>query len=256
MCEAAAPAGGLYSTHTRNEGSGVFDAVDEAMTIGRRAHVPVDIIHLKIAEHALWGQMPKLIDRIVAARAKGQEVQANVYPYRAGQNDLATIIPPWAHEGGTRAMLARIADPGQRARLEREITGGIPGWYNHYTATGSWAGMLVVSLANPKYKRFEGKNMSEIIAALGGKPLDVLFELLRENGGSVPTVYFHHAEEDMRHALKQPFVSIGSDGSALKSRGRWPRGPRTPARTGRSRACSGATCATRSCSASRRRSAR
>jgi N-acyl-D-amino-acid deacylase len=219
MCEAAAPYGGSYSTHNRNEGAGVFNAVAEAIDIGRRAHVPVDIIHLKISDHNLWGKMPKLVEMIAVARAEGAEVQANVYPYRAGQNDLSAIIPPWAQEGGSEAMIARLKDPALRPRLEKEILGGIPGWYDHYTAIGSWEGMLLVSFRNPQYKRFEGKRMSEVIGALGGQPLDVLFRLLADNGGSVPTVYFHHAEQDMQFALRQPFVSIGSDGMALKTEG-------------------------------------
>src|SRR5207237_10842481 len=98
--------------------------------------------------------MPEIVDLILAARAAGQDVTANVYPYRAGQNNLSSIIPPWAHEGGAQAMLARLKDPSLRARLESEINNGIPGtnWYNHYTATGGWDGMLLVSLHNPKHQ--------------------------------------------------------------------------------------------------------
>jgi len=221
MCEAAAPFGGSYSTHMRTEGRGVFESFAEAIEIGRRAHVPVDIIHLKIAEHTMWGQMPELAATIARARERGQEVQANVYPYRAGQNDLATIIPPWAHEGGTEALIQRLKDPALRTRLTTEILHGIPGsnWYDHYTATGGWDGMLLVSLTNPAYKKFEGMRMNQVIEAVGRPPLDVLFELLEANGGSVPTVYFHHSEEDMRYALRQPFVSIGSDGTAVANEG-------------------------------------
>ena len=221
MCEAAAPYGGSYSTHMRTEGRGVFESVAEAIEIGRRAHVPVDIIHLKIAEHTMWGQMPELVATIARARDEGLQVQANVYPYRAGQNDLATIVPPWAHEGGAQALIQRLKDPALRPRLENEILNGIPGsnWYDHYTATGGWDGMLLVSLSNPAYKKFEGMRMNQVIAAMGKPPLDVLFDLLEANGGSVPTVYFHHSEEDMRFALKQPFVSIGSDGTAVATEG-------------------------------------
>jgi len=221
MCEVAGRYGGIYSTHIRTEGDGVFEAVREAFEIGRRARVPVDVIHLKIAEHKLWGRMPDLVAVFEKAREAGQDVQANVYPYRAGQNNLSSIIPPWAHEGGSAAMIRRLKDPKLRSRLESEIRNGIPGsnWYNHYTATGGWEGMLLVSLSNAAYKRFEGKRMNEVIAAIGKDPIDVLFELLEGNGGSVPTVYFHHSEEDMRFALRQPFVSIGSDGTAVKTQG-------------------------------------
>lgn len=226
MCEVAAGYGGIYSTHMRTEGHGVFEAVAEAIEIGRRARIPVDIIHLKIAERTLWGRMPDLVAAIAKARAEGVEVEAHVYPYRAGQNNLASIVPPWAHEGGRQALIGRLRDPALRPRLEREILTGIPGsdWYNHYTATGGWDGMLLVSLSNPRYARFQGRRMNEVIEGLRKPPIDVLFELLVENDGSVPTVYFHHAEEDMRHALKQPFVSVGSDGAAVKAEGPLARG--------------------------------
>lgn len=221
MCEEAAKYGGIYSTHMRTEGNGVFEAVSEAIQIGKRSGVPVDVIHIKIAEHKMWGKMPELIGLIANARAQGQEVEAHVYPYRAGQNNLSSIVPPWAHEGGRAKMLENIQNPQLKERLRSEILNGIPGtnWYNHYTATGSWEGMLLASLSNPAYKKFEGKRMSDVIRELGGDPVDVLFKVLVDNGASVPTVYFHHNEEDMRYAMRQPFVSIGSDGRAVATGG-------------------------------------
>jgi N-acyl-D-aspartate/D-glutamate deacylase len=217
MCKVAGEFGGIYSTHQRTEGFGVFESVAEAMDIGKRANVPVDVIHIKIAEHKLWGQMPELIGSIQNARRNGQMVEANLYPYRAGQNNLSSIVPPWAHEGGDAAMLKRLRDPATAPRIRREIENGIPGsnWYNHYTATGGWEGMLLASFANPAYQKYTGWRMSEVIKDRGKDGIDVLFELLEANNGSVPTVYFHHSEEDMQFALKQPFVSIGSDGSAI-----------------------------------------
>ena len=221
MCKVAGEYGGIYSTHMRTEGNGVFESVAEALEIGRKAGLPVDIIHLKIADHKLWGRMPELVATIRQARMNGQQVEAHVYPYRAGQNNLSSIIPPWAHEGGRDAMLARLQDPKLRDRLRDEIRNGIKGtnWYNHFTATGSWEGMLLVSLSNPEYKKFEGKRMNEVIASIGGDEIDALFKVLRDNKGSVPTIYFHHDEKDMRYALQQPFVSIGSDGTAVKTEG-------------------------------------
>jgi N-acyl-D-amino-acid deacylase len=118
-------------------------------------------------------------------------------------------------------MIQRLKDPALKPRLEREINNGIPGsdWYDHYTATGGWDGMLLVSLSNPNYKHYEGKRMSEVIQTMGKPGIDALFDLLINNEGSVPTVYFHHSEDDMRYALKQPFVSVGSDGTAVKTEG-------------------------------------
>jgi N-acyl-D-aspartate/D-glutamate deacylase len=181
--------------------------------------VPVEILHLKIAERRLWGQMGAVVARLAKARAAGVDVQANVYPYDAGQSNLAAMIPPWAQEGGTAAMLQRLRDPAQRARLDREIREGLPGWYNHFRAIGSWQGMLLVSLTAAEHRRFQGQRLSEVIETLGGKPTDVLFDLLLANAGSITTVYFHHTEPDMLTALRQPFVSVGSAASALATDG-------------------------------------
>ncbi|MCC6591016.1 MAG: D-aminoacylase [Bryobacterales bacterium] len=226
MCKVAGEYGGIYSTHMRTEGSGVFKATEEALDISRRAGLPLDIIHLKIADHKLWGRMPELIATIANARRQGQEVEAHVYPYRAGQNNLSSIIPPWAHDGGKQAFIKRLQDPSLKKRLESEILNGIPGsdWYNHYTATGSWEGMLLVNFSNPAYKKYEGKRMNQVIDDLKLPPVEALFKVLIDNSGSVPTVYFHHSEDDMRYALKQPFVSIGSDGTAVATEGPLARG--------------------------------
>jgi len=226
LCKAVREHGGIYSTHIRDEGLGVFDSVKQAIEIGERAGVPVDIIHLKIADKQYWGRMKEVIALIETARRRGVNVQANVYPYTRGNNDLASIIPPWAHEGGRSEMLARLKDPAQRAKLKQDIRNGLPGWYNHYTAVGGdWSRMLVS--ANNAY---QGQTMDLVIARKSEetKPppdsLDLLFDLLIEQDGSVSTVYAHHTEEDMNLALVQPWCSIGSDGSAFAIEGLLRRG--------------------------------
>src|SRR5881296_109468 len=226
LCKVVREHGGIYSTHMRDEGLGVFDSVKEAIQIGERAGVPVDIIHLKIADEKYWGRMKEVVALIDAARRRGVNVQANVYPYTRGNNDLVSIIPPWAHEGGRSQLLARLKDPAQRSRLKQDIRNGVPGWYNHYTAVGGdWRRMLI-SANNP----YQGLTMDRVIAMKSeGKspppdPLDVLFDLLIEQNGSVSTVYAHHTEEDMNLALSQPWCSIGSDGSALATEGPLRRG--------------------------------
>jgi N-acyl-D-aspartate/D-glutamate deacylase len=226
LCQVVARHGGIYSTHNRNEGTQVLEAVREAITIGERAGVPVDVIHLKIADQQLWGRMKEVIALIEAARQRGVNVQANVYPYTRGNNNLASIIPPWAHEGGTSKMLERLQDPAQRPRLKQDIRSGLPGWYNHYTAIGGdWSRMLISGKGT-----FEGLTMDRVLALKhAGKspepdPLDTLCDILIEHGGSVPTVYEHHTEPDMNLALLQPWCSIGSDGSAYAIEGPLRRG--------------------------------
>jgi N-acyl-D-aspartate/D-glutamate deacylase len=226
LCKVVARYGGIYATHIRNEGTGVFDAVKEAIDIGRRSGVTVEIIHIKIADRVYWGRMHEIIKLVDDARKEGVNVGANVYPYTRGQNDLSSIIPPWAHEGGTAKMLSRLKDPGDRDKLKKDIRAGIPGWYNHFTAVGGdWSRMLVAANSN-----YHGLTMDRILAQRNkGKKtasdsLDDLFDLLIEEGGSIPTVYDHHTEKDMQLALKQPWCSIGSDGLAYATEGPLRRG--------------------------------
>ena len=225
-CSEVARAGGIYSTHIRNEGTGVFDAVKEAIEIGERAQVPVDIIHLKIADQKYWGRMRELVGLIEDARKRGVNVQANVYPYTRGNNDLASIIPPWAHEGGTDKMLERLRDPATRERIKTDIRNGLPGWYNHYTAVGGdWSRMLI-----SKETTLKGLTMDRVLLERAkGKPsspdlLDEFIDYLILEQGRVGTVYAHHTEEDMNFALIQPWCSLGSDGSALSIEGTLRRG--------------------------------
>jgi N-acyl-D-amino-acid deacylase len=220
LAKTAKQYGGVYSSHIRDEGEGVFRAVDEAIQVGKGAGIPVDIIHMKIAHKKLWGRANEIIAMVQKARDEGYNIRANVYPYTAGQNNLSSIVPPWAHDGGREKMLERLKDPSARRRMREEVMNGLPNWYNHYLATGDgWAGMLLVSLKAERNKPFQGKRMSELIAARGGHPADVLFDVLLEEGGSVPTVFFHHSEPDMQLIMKQPWTSIGSDGSAVSPNG-------------------------------------
>lgn len=215
LCKVVARYGGIFSIHIRNEGTGVFESVKEAIEIGERAKVPVDIIHLKIADQKYWGRMNEVLDLIQAARDRGVNVQANVYPYTRGNNNLVSIIPPWAHEGGRQKLLARLKDPAARKRMKHDITHGIPGWYNHYTAVGGDWGRMLVS-ANSSFK---GLTMDRVMSARtkGNADADLieeLFDVLIDEGGSVSIVYAHHTDSDMNLALKQPWCSVGSDGSA------------------------------------------
>ncbi len=225
LCRVVARHGGIFSSHIRNEGTGVFDSVKEAISVGERAGVPVDIIHLKIADQQYWGRMREVVALIEAARIRGVNVQANVYPYTRGNNNLWSIIPPWAHEGGNAKMIERLKDSEQRVRMKRDIQQGIDGWYNHYTAVGGdWSRMLVAA-----DNRYKGLTMDRVMALrTEGKPkpdlLDALFDLLIDERGSISIVFAHHTEEDMNVALTQPWCSIGSDGSALAIEGPLRRG--------------------------------
>jgi N-acyl-D-amino-acid deacylase len=220
LAKVARQYGGIYSSHIRDEGERVFESIDEAIRVGKGAGIRVDIIHMKIAHKNLWGRVNEIVAMVQKARDEGHDIRANVYPYTAGQNNLSSIVPQWAHDGGRAKMLERLRDPAARRRMREEVLNGLPNWYNHYLATGDgWGGMLLVSLQHERNKPFQGKRMSELIAARGGNPADVLFDVLIEENGSVPTVFFHHSEPDMQLVMQQPWTSIGSDGSAVNPDG-------------------------------------
>jgi len=224
---------GIYSSHIRNEGLGIFEAVREAIAVGEKANIPVDIIHLKIADEQYWGRMNEVTALISSARKRGVNVQANVYPYTRGNNNLVSIIPPWAHEGGKPKLIERLKDAELRKKMKRDINSGIPGWYNHYTAVGKDWGRMLVS-ANNSYK---GLTMDRVMAArtAGRKNVDLLdelFDILIEENGSVSTVYAHHTEKDMNRAMIEPWCSIGSDGSAYATSGPLRRGNPHPRNLG------------------------
>jgi N-acyl-D-aspartate/D-glutamate deacylase len=226
LCKVVARYGGIFVVHMRNEGTDVFGAVKEVIEIGRRAGVTVEILHIKIADQLYWGRMSEIIQLINEARKSGVDIGADIYPYTRGQNNLASIIPPWAHEGGTAKMLTRLKDPEERVKLKKDIREGIPGWYNHYTAVGGdWSRMLIS--ANNAYQGLTMDRLLQLRAKgkkPGPDPLDELFDLLIEEGGSIGCVYDHHTEKDMNLALMQPWCSIGSDGLAYATEGVLRRG--------------------------------
>ena len=230
LCKVVKEYGGIFQTHIRDEGLTEIDAIKEAIAVGERAKVPVDILHLKISAQQKWGNMNEILKLIEDSRRRGVDVQANLYPYTRSNNNLGSIIPPWAHEGARTEMLARLSDPAQRVKIKKDIRDGLPGWYNHYTAVGGdWSRMLISD-----NNKFKGQTMDKVLAQRShGKnpppdPLDEFLDFLIEQGGSVGTIYDNMKEEDMNLAMVQPWCSFGSDGSALAVEGVLRRGSPHP----------------------------
>src|SRR5436309_8094223 len=130
LAKVAARYGGIYASHMRSEGQSEMAAIEEALRIGREAHLPVEIFHLKVSGKGRWGSMPKIVAMIQAARDKGQDVSANMYPYVAGGTALAASLPPWVAEGGTNKLLARLQDHTIRTKIKQEMAGDHPNWEN------------------------------------------------------------------------------------------------------------------------------
>ena len=206
LAEAAGRHHGFYATHLRTEGDGVLEAVDEAIDIGRRANVPVEIWHLKTWGKRNWGRMKDVVARIARARAAGQDVSANVYPYLVAANPLSTDVPAWASDGGREAMLARLRDPVQRRRVEQEIEAGwAPDEPDHITIGGSMTGGV---------REFTGKTLAAVARELRLSPASALVELVLRDRGNPMAFREFGSEYDLVLALVQPWTAIGTDWGA------------------------------------------
>jgi N-acyl-D-aspartate/D-glutamate deacylase len=196
--------GGSYWTHLRNEGDNILPALDEAFRIGREAHVPVNTFHLKVGG-AMRGHMPEVVARIEAEQKRGLDVASNIYPYTATSTDLTSIVPAWALEGGYLPFVARIKDPATRARVAAAMRVG----------DGSTILIRNLPLAPPAMKQFERKRLSEIARAMKVTPAEAALRLFEASNSSPIAIYFNLSEEDMKYALKQPWVAVGSDSGAV-----------------------------------------
>jgi N-acyl-D-amino-acid deacylase len=216
VAKAAAAYGGLYASHIRGEGREVVQAVNEAITIGERAGLPVEIFHLKVAYRPGWGILMDSVGRTIdAARARGVDVAADMYVYTAGGTGLEATIPSWAHEGGTDSLKARLARPEVRARLKHELITGSPGWWNIVEAAGGWDGVVLVNARNPDNAKYEQHTIAEIARMEHKDPADAAWDLVAQGHDRVMAIYHMMGEQDIETALKFPWTSIGSDAGAV-----------------------------------------
>jgi N-acyl-D-amino-acid deacylase len=208
VAEAAQPFDGIYFTHMRDEGDHLLEAIDEALSIGRSAGVRVQISHFKSAGARNWGRAPAALQKVEAARAAGQDVMLDQYPYLAGSTTLTALLPPASLEGGIPALLHNLRDPEFRARAGQGIAEGVPGWWNPIGGSG-WDSVVIAGAdSTPQY---EGQTLSDIGAQLGGDGFDALCELLLSNDGAVSIVIFMMSEDDLQIGMRHPLVMVGTD---------------------------------------------
>jgi N-acyl-D-amino-acid deacylase len=210
--------GGIYSTHMRDEGDSVLEAIDEALRIGREARVPVEIWHIKVAGKKNWGRMPEVVARIDAARAAGADVTADTYAYTAWFNDFSAFIPPWAHDGGTEKLVARLKDPATRDRIRKDMLNPASSWDNEWQEIPGPEAVMIGVVQNPKMLPLQGKRLSEIAKMWNKDPIDALFDFLIEDP-SAGVAVFGMSQPDVTLALQQPWVSIDNDSSGTSPDG-------------------------------------
>jgi len=201
--------GGIYATHMRNEGDAVLPAIDEALRIGREAHIPVEIWHIKVAGTKNFGRMPEVIAKINAARASGADITADTYAYTAWFNDFSAFIPPWAHDGGDDKLVARLKDPATRERIRHDMLTTLD-WDNEWREIPGPDAIMIGAVQNPELAPLLGKRLSDIARLWNKDPVDALFDFLIKDPDSSVAV-FGMSQPDVTLALQQPWVSIDND---------------------------------------------
>jgi N-acyl-D-amino-acid deacylase len=212
--------GGFYATHMRDESDKLIAAIDEAVTIGERSGAKVEIFHIKAAYAPLWGKlMPQAVARIEAARDRGLDIGANIYPYRAGGTGLEVTIPTHIFAKGRAAAHAALRDPAVRAQLKKELAAGPqPDWSNLVHASGGWGNVVLANSYSEDYKRFHGKSFAQIGKELGKDPADAAWDIwLAALPARASALYFMMDEGDIDLAMRQPWVSVGTDAGASDS---------------------------------------
>jgi N-acyl-D-amino-acid deacylase len=219
LASEASKFGGIYATHMRNESVSVLEAIDEAVRIGREAHIPVEIWHFKVAGKANWGHMPQSIARVNKARAEGVDVEADTYAYTAWFNTMSAFVPPWAHDGGDAKLIERLKDPATRARIRKDMETPSKDWDNEWDEISGPQDVMIGVVQNPVLKKFQGKRLSEVAKILNKDPMDALFDLLIEDKAFTDCAVFGMSEPDVALALEQPWVSVDNDSSGTSPEG-------------------------------------
>ncbi len=206
LAKAAAAHGGIYTSHMRNEGIHEIEAITETITVGKEAHIPVEISHLKIDRRAVWGASGKSLALIEKFRAEGVDVTVDQYPYDRASTNLGIRLPHWALADGK--MKERLANPVTRRKIADEMKEDlrIMGEPNYAFATVARFG------PNPSY---EGKTIPEINALKGraanlDHEIETIFELMEAGGASM--IYKLMGDDDIDRIMQYPFTSIASDG--------------------------------------------
>ncbi|PYX81553.1 MAG: dihydroorotase [Acidobacteria bacterium] len=211
--------GGIYATHIRNESNSVLSAIDEALRIGREAHVPVEIWHIKVAGKKNWGRMPEVVAKINQARAQGIDVTADTYAYTAWFNSFSAFIPPWAHDGGDAKLIERLQDPATRERIRKDMLTPSEEWDNEWQEVPGPEAVMICVVQNSKLLPLQGKTLAEVAKLWGKDPMETLFDLLIEDKAFTSVAVFGMSEADVALVLEQPWVSVDNDSSGTSPEG-------------------------------------
>ena len=212
ICKVVSRYNGLYITHMRSEGAQLFEGLEEALTIGRRAHLPVEIYHLKASGAANWHKMPSTIARIEEARAHGLDVTADMYPYAASGTGLSSLLPTWTAADGS--FFENLEDQDVRTRIRKEILDD-PASNGQPSTRGGASGVLPVGFYKEENQPYIGRNLAQIAAERGQDWLDCTIDLLRSEGQRIGTIFLSISEENLRTQLPLPWIKFATDAAGV-----------------------------------------
>jgi N-acyl-D-amino-acid deacylase len=215
---ALTPVDGLYASHIRNENDDLAEALEEAIEIGRRLGVRVEVSHLKAAGRANHGRAAEALAILDRGRADGVRVHRDAYPYTAGSTLLTQLLPPWVHDGGTEAIVERLQSSEARARIAADVATGLPGWPNYIVATGGWDGIMIAAVVDPALRSLEGRTVAEAAAATGTDPLTLALDTMVADHGATMMIVSLMGEADVDAIMADPSTAIGSDQLGVTSR--------------------------------------
>ena len=207
VAEEAAAFGAPLVPHVRNEGHEVLTAVGELIAVARRSGAPLHLSHLKsLADERLIEPLLELLDEASA----DVDLSFDQYPYGAGSTVLAALLPAWAQEGGASATLVRLASPGGRERIARDVERGLPGWENILATLGP--GRIVIANAGPPNEAAAGRSLAELATERGAEPIEAVCDLLLESALDVTMISHYASEEAVRAIAAHRLQLVGSDG--------------------------------------------
>jgi N-acyl-D-amino-acid deacylase len=211
LCRSMQARGGHYFTHIRGEADTLLESVSEAIRISEESGAPVQVAHIKAFGRENWGLFDRALEIIGGARGRGCNVTADVYPYTASSTYLSALLPEWMHEGGSAKLLDRLRDPDVRARIVREnLT--VDGRWHTAQGTIGWDEVTVATCPDPAE---EGLTLAKLALRRRKPPAEAMMDFLVDHENAASAVMFSQAEANVRKALSQPYVMIGSDSLGL-----------------------------------------
>ena len=208
LCRVVQKRGKLYATHMRSYSADLIPSTREQLQLAERTGCRLQISHLQTAGRANWSLQQTALDEIEAARARGIDVEFDIYPYQCGSTVLTQLLPQWALDGGNQALLKRLQDPAERRAILDEMN----------ATPRYWSDVTISSVETSINEHFVGKTVTDIAAIRGEDPATCAVNLLIEEHAAVNIVSFNQSEENLRQLITHSLCSVITDGFYVKGK--------------------------------------